>query len=1002
MLTIAESSDCPVSSRGGSAEPIETTGRLNTGVASVDARVNEELALSVVGPESGPTLAKSFLDLHPICDSNKPRYVGLLPAIPCVCALNTHFQPSVNDKRLSQITLPSLLNIILSSCPPTIPKAQRRFLFQISLTQPLFESQIDFALSTIPALRAHEEHPTSLTDPNFESYDRYERYDHPTTLYQRQQQHHLPPRTPTPLLVRDHDGRSTPSSHRSLRRTPKFEAATSSPRSSQRTPRRVHLEAVSVGISPIALFSTAGPPGTPLDKGKAKEVAPLPEQSQTRQESTAPERPVGQPPRRILSQDLSEDPDDQDSTAPAESPREKRVSFVSQKTGPEPHPVLRISKHTHSAILWALEEALRYPNPFTPDLIEESASMADLLHGGPATTNGQAPGSSRPTAPPAPVGSPASGIRGPKMIMQERREREQRRKDEATRREAEAREREELERDAQADQEQRIWEERERQLRLEQQRQQEISKELQMRERERRAQQQQQAAGADIPPQSIDPAIQRRQQRAAEAHAARLLDAQRHVSQTQGIAAGQQLSHGSQHRRSSQTQQPGAQHAGGPSFSGPPPTSAVPAPTSGPGYQTAEPSATGANSSRPRNSFPHAFERWEALSAHWEGLTSFWIRRLQQHTEEIERDPLSQQLARQNTDLSAAGANLFHAVVELQRLRASSERKFQRWFFETRTEIEKLQEQNAILNRTIEEERQQHADAIRDAVEHEGANSKIQRQLAEMRKELLISKEEARRAWEELGRREEAEREWTQSLQHGLPTSVGGVQVVPMNAGIPSRNTSTRDGAHQQQQQQQPQQQQVEYGSSAQAGPSGSHRPASSGSHSANMPPTTSSGGQAYYQPQMPAAAVHEQRSYGDGRSEGGYSEGEYAIDSHGNFIRDSMGNKIPFRGGTTSPAEEGAPSDLGHHMAEDYDMMPPGSSHSGGIPPALTYPPPPREPPQWQQEPQPPSADYAGQGYGAPGWETVPRHRHPTRLSVIEEDERSRASKTTSQISRP
>ncbi|KAI6304729.1 hypothetical protein MCOR33_000247 [Pyricularia grisea] len=49
MLTIAESSDCPVSSRGGSAEPIETTGRLNTGVASVDARVNEELALSVVG-----------------------------------------------------------------------------------------------------------------------------------------------------------------------------------------------------------------------------------------------------------------------------------------------------------------------------------------------------------------------------------------------------------------------------------------------------------------------------------------------------------------------------------------------------------------------------------------------------------------------------------------------------------------------------------------------------------------------------------------------------------------------------------------------------------------------------------------------------------------------------------------------------------------------------------------------------------------------------------------
>ncbi|KAJ2976662.1 hypothetical protein NQ176_g4819 [Zarea fungicola] len=36
----------------------------------------------------------------------------------------------------------------------------------------------------------------------------------------------------------------------------------------------------------------------------------------------------------------------------------------------------------------------------------------------------------------------------------------------------------------------------------------------------------------------------------------------------------------------------------------------------------------------------------------------------------------------------------------------------------------------------------------------------------------------------------------------------------------------------------------------------------------------------------------------------------------------------------------------------------------------------------------------YTGEGYGAPGWETVQRHHHPTRLSdVIEEDERSRAS---------
>lgn len=81
------------------------------------------------------------------------------------------------------------------------------------------------------------------------------------------------------------------------------------------------------------------------------------------------------------------------------------------------------------------------------------------------------------------------------------------------------------------------------------------------------------------------------------------------------------------------------------------------------------------------------FERWEALPPHWEGLTSYWIRRLDLNSEVLQRDHLVEQMLRQMTDLTAAGANLFHAVVELQRLRASSERKFQRWFIETRQEL---------------------------------------------------------------------------------------------------------------------------------------------------------------------------------------------------------------------------------------------------------------------------------------------------------------------------
>ncbi|KAL8965589.1 MAG: hypothetical protein Q9183_003771 [Haloplaca sp. 2 TL-2023] len=198
------------------------------------------------------------------------------------------------------------------------------------------------------------------------------------------------------------------------------------------------------------------------------------------------------------------------------------------------------------------------------------------------------------------------------------------------------------------------------------------------------------------------------------------------------------------------------------------------------------------------SSFPHAFERWEQLSSHWEGLTSFWIRRLQQNKDEIDKNPLNSQLARQVNDLSAAGANLFHAVVELQRLRASSERKFQRWFFETKAESEKANEVRAGLEEALRQERSAKADAVaaltRVETDKNSAyqnRSTAEQMVKEMRRELQISKEEARRAWEELGRREQEERDRTLSLKNGQPTLVGGVQVVPMLQGAASGQAST-------------------------------------------------------------------------------------------------------------------------------------------------------------------------------------------------------------------
>ncbi|KAF7190405.1 hypothetical protein HII31_08258 [Pseudocercospora fuligena] len=224
-----------------------------------------------------------------------------------------------------------------------------------------------------------------------------------------------------------------------------------------------------------------------------------------------------------------------------------------------------------------------------------------------------------------------------------------------------------------------------------------------------------------------------------------------------------------------------------------------PAPSASAGAQAgsagAAASTVGEGSQRgAQSSFPHAFERWETLSSHWEGLTSYWLHKLEQNTEEIrETVPNASTLNRQITDLSAAGANLFHAVVELQRLRASSERKFQRWFFETRADNERNREIQAGMERQLKIERQSREETARTQADANLAIENAKREVAEMRRELMISKDEARRAWEELGRRNQESLDTAQSLKEGRVTLVSGVQVVPY-FGQPSRTGSASQG----------------------------------------------------------------------------------------------------------------------------------------------------------------------------------------------------------------
>ncbi|KAM0816604.1 hypothetical protein AB5N19_02406 [Seiridium cardinale] len=736
----------------------------------------------------------------------------------------------------------------------------------------------------------------SAPNPQPTFYDRHDRNDPSTPTQPQRQQRRSSLHTPPPRFPTQPPGErsATPSSQHRLRRISRF-SATPSPQPAEPDSQQPESAPpkVTVALGPKGQYVLAGA----NEKGKARA------------------RP--RPPPRQLSQDLSSEDNDED-----DSPVSQRQRTVVDL--PEPEAVLRISKRTHRAVLYTLEELLRGPHKLSSDIVEETASMADLIGGGIPTSNGNGASSSRMPAARGPTGSP-SGIKGPRAIMQERAAREARQREE----------RERLEREHAAE-EARLLEEATR------------------REAERRGEERRVAAAgaavpeARLPTSGADPSNYRRTSTRTGGRTGP--DTSSRPGE-QPRPAGNAPAQSTQRQTNvPQTQQPAADEvAAGPSQS-----------------QHISASDSIAAAGRGRNSFPHAFERWETLSAHWEGLTSFWIRKLKQNADEINNDPVSQQLARNVTDLSSAGANLFHAVVELQRLRASSERKFQRWFFETRAEIERNQEVTAVLEAALDEERRNRTDAIRDALEHERGNSRIQKQLNEMRKELQISKEEARRAWEELGRREQEERDRTTSLQQGHPTIVGGVQVVPMTQGVSRHSSSRRD-------QQAYGPSEAEYSQTPGARPEYSEAPA--------VQPVVASSPPSSGAPYQPPSTVHHQGSYG---SEGTYSEGEYTTDAQGSSAGDPRGARVPFR----APASEGE-SDGG---IEDFETP--------GAQPASQYPTSTGAQPQYTSAP-----DYSGAGYSSSGWDTVggARHHHPTRLSDVleEEEERSRTSATQSQISR-
>ena len=716
-----------------------------------------------------------------------------------------------------------------------------------------------------------------------------------------------------------------------------------------------------------------------------------------------------------------------DGSRPAPRPR-----AASQSRDPslfEPHPALRISRRTASAIRFVLEEAIRTPYAFTPDTVEENAAMSELMASRPAN------GGARTTGGPTPVTqADRSNIRTPQMIMNERRQRE-----------AARRQQTEAEEQRKADEERRRSGERRAQAvagvagtnPLTEPGQQRQPQHAPSRSGDQHVRYP--STGAPRPPDGMLPPSGRPQDGVPGAQQPR--------SRANSQAQQQPRPAPSAPASTGERRQPSGDrtHARRPSgAAGPVPagSSAAAPPVDAPQTQLRD-SAT--------STFPHAFERWETLSSHWEGLTSYWIRRLEQNTDEVRREPLAQQMSRQITDLSAAGANLFHAVVELQRLRASSERKFQRWFYEHRQDQEKAQEREASLEATLNGEREARlaAEANMERMATEKKNA--ERAVTEMKRELQISKEEARRAWEELGRREQEERDRTLSLREGQPTLVGGVQVVPMAQGMGGPGRPRSDDAYTGTQSSGGIEQHYSYeegqsptdtdpfieqrrghreqditnlaqGAYIPSGAASASQAASSSQATAHSlatapliqyPMPTQHSQQAPVQPatshpeafyQQPESYLHESRptnsmaedsqsyvtSHADETSEG---DEEYVLDNRGNYILDNAGHRVPFRSLQSPMSDE---YDVGEDRRRELEHLqrygsaanPPsqyattgaeqGSPHGQGYVTAGR-----------------PVPDYSGDGYGDE-WIGM-RHHHPTRLSdVPEEDERSRASPTS------
>ncbi|KAK9476216.1 hypothetical protein V1514DRAFT_197650 [Lipomyces japonicus] len=153
---------------------------------------------------------------------------------------------------------------------------------------------------------------------------------------------------------------------------------------------------------------------------------------------------------------------------------------------------------------------------------------------------------------------------------------------------------------------------------------------------------------------------------------------------------------------------------------------------------------------------------WDAICADVEGISGYWIQRLNAHETNITKKPRAAQLNTMVEGLTTTGMALLTAVVELQKRRAETNAKYAEWYEDYSQERARMAQLAQDMDEEMDHERGLRADLITQLEQATEAEANQRWMLEESRRELQAARLECRRAWAEVARLEEQQRQYSE------------------------------------------------------------------------------------------------------------------------------------------------------------------------------------------------------------------------------------------------